>query len=310
MSSSDNDTSRIVPCPLCGCGEFQLRYPATTPRDGTLVPQDFRCTSHGLGRHGDIVRCIRCGMLYNQPQPDPRSLLDIYRDIEDPTYVLESGARELTFARSLGQLHRYRRPPGRLLDVGCYTGVFMEAAAAAGWDVDGAELSGWAASVARGRGLGAVYEAPLEQLQVADSSYQVLTLWDVIEHVPEPRPLIAAAYRLLEPGGVLAFSTHLVDSLAVAILGTRYPFFMDMHLVHFSRRTVRQLLTQQGFEVAAIRPHRRILRTRYLLEKLGHASGMAPVRMLLGWLGERSWLGRRHVAVGLLGLANIFARKP
>jgi len=115
--------------------------------------------------------------------------------------------------------------------------------------------------------------------------------------------------HLLKPGGIAAFSTHMTDSLAVRLMGKRYPFFMEMHVVHFSRAAVVRMLEDQGFELLKIRPHPRILRAGYFLEKLYHKVKIQPVHSLVKWLAGKQWISNRFIRVGLLGLVNIFARK-
>jgi 2-polyprenyl-3-methyl-5-hydroxy-6-metoxy-1,4-benzoquinol methylase len=302
-----------VKCPLCGADEFRLRYPANiaavVQSAGEIDPGLYRCTSHGLGQHGDIVRCQHCGMVYNNPQLDPGILIQAYEQVEDPLYLEESAAREQTFQRSLNQLHRFIQPPGKLLDVGCYTGVFMNVAAAAGWQAEGVELSSWAANIARKTGIGTIWQKPLQQLALPPESFDVITLWDVMEHLAHPVDLVKNVHHLLKPGGVLAFSTHMVDSGAARLLGSKYPFFMEMHVSHFSRTTAARLLNEQGFELLRIQSHPRILRTGYFLEKLSHKVKIPPARGLIKWLKTKNWISHRFIRIRFLGLVNIYARK-
>lgn len=304
-----------VNCPLCGADDYRLRYPATLSEatsqasSGEMNAHHYCCTCHDLSQHGDIVRCRQCGMVYNNPQPNPEALLQIYKKVEDPLYLEESEARERTFKCSLDQLHRFIRPPGRLLDVGCYTGVFMKTAAAEGWEVEGIELSSWAADIARKTGGGTVYETPLEQLSIPNERFDLITLWDVIEHLSHPSDMIKNVNRLLKPGGVVAFSTHMVDSLAVRLMGKRYPFFMEMHVAHFSKATAGRMLEAQGFDLLKIKAHPRILRAGYFLEKLYHKVKIQPFHRLIKWMAGKKRISDRFIRVGLLGLVNIFARK-
>ncbi|MCP5103392.1 MAG: class I SAM-dependent methyltransferase [bacterium] len=299
-----------VKCPLCGADDYRVRYPSRRARglggDKSKISMEyFRCTSHHLAEHGDIVKCNRCGMVYTNPQPDPGKLLNIYREVEDPLYLEETTARDHTFKRSLEQMHRFARPPGKLLDVGCYTGAFMETAKNAGWDVSGAELSNWAAEIAGQTGTGPVYQVPLNQLPVSPGSFDAVTFWDVMEHLSQPAAFLQDAARLLKPGGIIGFSTHMVDSGAVRLLGTRYPFFMDMHLVHFSRTTITRILEEQGYELLRIAPHHRILRSGYFLEKL--AVKMPAGGSFVRKLSKKKWVSQRFIRIGFLGLVNIFA---
>ena len=275
-----------------------------------MSPDDLRCTSHDLGRHGDIVRCSNCGMLFNHPLPNPESLHEVYREVRDPSYLRETGAREETYRRTLRQLHEYAEPSGSLLDVGCYTGVFLAMAKTAGWDTQGLELSSWAAEIARRQEIGEIHETPLEDFPVEPGSFRVVTMWDVVEHLPNPAEVFRSVHRCLQPGGVVGFSTHMTDSPAARVMGTRYPFFMEMHVVHFSRPTLRRLLAQEGFEILAFRRHLRILRVSYLLEKIRYSTPTRAARSVLEWLGSLPITSERTIAIGGTGLVNVFARKP
>ncbi|MCU0285377.1 MAG: class I SAM-dependent methyltransferase [Acidobacteria bacterium] len=306
-------TIAYVKCPLCGTDDYTVRYPATVSQSAKTFSKEeknkeyYRCTNHHLAEHDDIVRCNNCGMLYNNPQPQAEILVNIYQEVEDPLYQEETKAREYTFQHTLGLLHKAIRPPGRLLDVGCYTGTFMQVANASGWEVSGIELSHWAAGIAAKIDVGPVYEGPLGNLPLPGEYFDVITFWDVIEHLAQPVLFLQEVGRLLKPGGIVGFSTHMVDSWAVRILGKKYPFFMDMHLVHFSRATVKRLLAEQGYELIKISRHHRILRVGYFLEKL--AANMPIGKPFLRWLSKKKWLSDRFIRIKFLGLVNILARR-
>jgi len=304
-----------IKCPLCGANDYLLRFPATLPGWNStssaedINPDHFRCTNHNLGQHGDIVQCRQCQLIYNNPQPDPDSLFDVYKKVEDPLYLKEAAARERTFERSLDQLHRFIEFRGKLLDIGCYNGLFMKLATSAGWMTEGIELSTWAADQARKLGIGNIYKKPLELLKLPKNNFNAITMWDVIEHLSNPGAMLINVHSLLKPGGILAFSTHMVDSWAARLLGTRYPFFMEMHMVHFSKTTITRLLHKQGFQVLKIQPHPRILRVGYFLEKLSHKVKFSPVHLFLKWIKNNKRFSDKFIRVGFLGLVNIFAKK-
>jgi SAM-dependent methyltransferase len=298
-----------VKCPLCGTDDFKLRFAARRGSGEAAAAQRYCCTSPFLASYGDIVQCNRCRMLFSNPQPAPAEIYKRYREVVDPLYLEESAAREKTFARQLRRLQRFTAPPGRLLDVGCYTGVFLRLAAAAGWQVTGLELSAWAAAIARRAGVGAVVECELEKAGLEPGSFDVVTFWDVVEHLSDPLAVLRQVHGLLKPGGVVALSTHLVDSAAARLAGRRYPFFMDMHLAHFSRPTLKRLLRESGFAIVAWQRHRRVLHLGYLLERLASLLPGPALQRGCGWLARRPLLGGRFVAVGFMGLADVYARK-
>jgi SAM-dependent methyltransferase len=298
-----------VNCPLCGADDFKLRFAARRGPGESAAGQRYCCTSPFLASYGEIVQCRRCRMIFSNPRPLPGEINRRYREVVDPLYVEETPARERTFARQLRRLQRFAAPPGKLLDIGCYTGIFMRLAAAAGWKVTGLELSAWAAAIARRSGAGEVVERELDKAGLELEGFDAITLWDVVEHLGDPLAMLKQVHGLLKPGGIVALSTHRIDSAAARLAGRRYPFLMDMHLVHFSRPTLERLLHESGFAVLAWERHRRVLHLGYLLERLASLLPGPALRRGCGWLARRRSLGRRFVAVGFMGLADVYARK-
>jgi SAM-dependent methyltransferase len=250
-------------CWLCGGSRVALRFPGRG--QGLLDPRAFHCTSFGHRRHPAIWRCRDCRLLFQSPRPTEAELLAAYGAVEDPVYLAESQNRVLTFRRALRLLGE---PRGRrLLDVGAYVGLFVEVARDAGFEAEGLELSRWAAAEARRRGL-AVRNETVEERARSGARYDVVTLWDVLEHLADPRRDLGHARQLLRPGGRLVLSTLDAGSLVARALGSRWPWLMDMHLFYFDRRNLTRLLEGQGFRVLARRDYVHTVSAGYLLRKL------------------------------------------
>jgi predicted TPR repeat methyltransferase len=247
--------------------------------------------------------------VYANPRWEGKALLEAYQAVEDDTYVAEREGRELTFTRHLRALEKVVGPAAghRLLDVGAYIGVFVEVALAAGWDARGVEPSHWAVAVARQRGL-PVVQGTQQALQVAGERFDLITMWDVIEHVADPAAELACAYELLRPGGYIAVHTMDVESLAARLLGPRWPWLMDMHIHYFSRRTLTQMLQKQGFEVVWHGAQGRYLRLGYLASRLGGVN--AGVGRLAANLVWRLHLADVAVPVNFGDLFTAYARRP
>jgi SAM-dependent methyltransferase len=273
---------QYVACNLCGATETRLRFPSTLPADSLpQSPEAFRCTHSGYGRHYTIVQCSRCGLVYTNPRLNGADILDSYVAVEDPLYLQERDGRVLTFERHLRPLEKIKPPPGRLLDVGAYTGVFVEIACRHGWDAWGLEPSHWAVSEARRQGLNMI-EGTLGSVDLPEASYDVITLWDVIEHVTDPLAEVQRAHRLLKPGGLLVAHTMDVDSLFARLMGARWPWLMEMHIYFFSRRTLTALLETAGFKVIRAAPQGRYLRLGYFATRVGGLLGQSAGRALGG----------------------------
>ena len=263
-----------VACNLCGSNQTRLRFPSTVADD--VLPtavEAFRCTSPGYGRHHTIVQCKNCGLVYTNPRIDGSKILDSYEAVEDPLYLEERDGRVLTFERHLRPLEKVKAPPGKLLDVGAYTGVFVEIAAQHGWEAAGVEPSRWAVEQAREHGLHMI-EGTLATSGLADGALDVVTMWDVIEHVADPLGEMRQAQRLLKTGGLLVVHTMDIDSLFARVMGGRWPWLMEMHIYYFTRRTLKAMLEQAGFMVVRIEPQGRYLRLGYFATRIG---GFSPL---------------------------------
>ncbi|RLC90966.1 MAG: class I SAM-dependent methyltransferase [Chloroflexi bacterium] len=236
-------------------------------------------------------------------------MLDTYEAVEDTLYVEEREGRVLTFERHLKPLERLTGPPaGRsLLDVGCHTGVFVEIAARHGWDAWGVELSRWAVEQAQAQGLHVV-QGTLETADLPEAHFDVVTMWDVIEHLTDPHRALRQAYRLLKPGGLAVVHTIDIDSLFARLMGARWPWLMEMHIYYFSRRTLRAMLEKCGFQVLSDRPQGRYLRLGYLMNRVGAL--MPLVGRPAEWAVTRLGLRGVAVPVNLGDLFTAYARKP
>jgi 2-polyprenyl-3-methyl-5-hydroxy-6-metoxy-1,4-benzoquinol methylase len=231
----------------------------------------FRCTHSGYGIHPSILECEGCGLL-SSAHPDEEDLLEVYAAVEDPLYLQEEEGRLATFHRRLKRLEKQYRPPGRLLDVGAYTGALVAVSAQHGWSAVGVEPSRWAVSQAHVRGL-AVLEGTLASVPFEDESFDVVTMFDVIEHVFDPLSLLQSAARLLKPGGIVVVHTMDAGSLTARLMGSRWPWLMEMHLHYFTRRTLSRALEQSGFRVLEIFAEARVISAGYLATRLGALFG-------------------------------------
>jgi len=323
-------------CNLCGGGQFVLLCHGVR-RAGAADGGAFRCTSFEHGDYTNIVRCVTCSLVMQAPVDSPEQIEESYRSVSDPTYTREEQGRVRTFDRLLGEIEEITarlsagsdgqpclpRAGRRLLDVGCYTGVFLERARKRGWDVTGLEPSAWAAAIARRRGFPVLNRLLSEATRPCGGrtpddggpapcldaeTFDLLTAWDVIEHFVDPRADLATAAGLLKPGGLMALSTMDVESTFARLLGPRWPWLMHMHLYYFSPDTLRALLSRCGLEVVEVRRHRRIVSARYLLQKLAaQSAAFSPLLLLLARL---PLLGGIHVPVNLGDIINVYAEKP
>ena len=298
-----------VKCNLCGQDDWHVRFPSTMTTTDDLNVDVFRCTSPDYGSHSQIVQCNHCGLVYANPRWSDEELQTAYTVVEDKTYVDEREGREITFRKHLASLEKHTGPAnGRsLLDVGAYIGVFVEVASQAGWNASGIEPSTWAVSQAKSRGL-RIFQGTQDAAELQGHQFDVVTLWDVIEHVTNPAAELRKSYGLLKPGGWLAIHTMDTDSMIARLLGQRWPWLMDMHVYYFSQKTLAEMLQNCGFEIVWSGTQGRYLSLGYLATRLAgfnrHLGKLAA--MLIDFLQ----INEVTVPVNFGDLFTIYARRP
>jgi len=232
-----------VPCPLCGS------------LDARSVREEVD-TYFGKPVSVGIATCGGCGMRFTSPRISEVNKVYEARESVDPDYVrFHTEVKGPVFRRALKRLGNVKPPPGRLLDVGSGVGGFASVARSAGYDVVGVEPSAADARYAREHlGINVVSTA-FESAPLPAGSADVVTMWDVIEHVEDPRGFVKRAREILRDGGWLAMrfpgsAFHRLKALSAALRGRpRAPVHAPvMHLNFFSPATIRRLLVEEGFD--------------------------------------------------------------
>lgn len=233
------DALREVPsCMLCGSAE---RSPVF--REGPF----------------SVVRCRECRLVYVTPQVRPDALPEVYGESywrsESPSergyadYLADGPLYRRTFRRRMRLLQPYLPPRGRALDVGCAAGFFLEVLRERGWQVHGVEPSTTVARRAREEAGLDVHGGDLESAPFALGSFDLVSFWDVVEHLPDPAAVLRRGAALLREGGILVVETQNVESVFARLLGRRWHHYKHLeHLMHFGPATLDRLLRQAGLE--------------------------------------------------------------
>jgi SAM-dependent methyltransferase len=138
---------------------------------------------------------------------------------------------------------------GNLLDIGAAGGYLVKLASERGFDAQGVEISEHAVEIAQSVIPGKVQRGTLDKLQLEPSCLDVITLFDVLEHLAEPREALQRLSGWLKPGGVIAVTIPDVDSLSARLMGGAWPHYKLEHRFYPSRRGLRMMLGGAGLEV-------------------------------------------------------------
>lgn len=300
---------------------------------GALIHEGLSDRLFGAPGTWSTRRCrnARCGLAWLDPQPLPGEIGKLYRDYythgtEQEIATLDAGEQEAPpdvgayvskgpkkrIKELLGRamfwrrawldsdlMHLGSRPPGRLLDVGCGAGQYMKLVQAAGWDPVGIDFDEKAVAMARRRGLDARV-GDLREAAFPNSSFDAITMINVIEHLQEPAAVVAECRRILKPGGRLIMATPNIDASGHRIYGPDWRGLeIPRHLFLYSARTLKRIAVAAGFGRAEAFSQLRnapgalfmVNESRLIAERSGRAAPeVDPAVMnrrasLLGWLG-------------------------
>ena len=229
---------------------------------------------------GEYQRCPSCASLWLRPFPDDARLAQIYGagylerwGITGPDVLAEVRAmKEATYRAFLARVKRHRSG-GALLDVGCALGFLLGEARRAGYDPYGLDRNASAIEAARAELGERVAARDLDAAVFRGVEFSVVTLVDVLEHVPEPLALLAAVRARLAPGGVVALLLPNAASLTARAYGARWPHLAEEHLWLWTPAGLERLLARGGW---------RVLETRTGLRKSFTARYLASYRRALG----------------------------
>lgn len=280
---------------------------------GPGTPEPRRTLRLANGRW--LLQCPCCRLAWwDWPPFDPASLYDAsYFQSPaaahgyDDYAALEVGLCRTARARlrRIARCQAHRPVPPRLLEIGCGPGVFLDAAAAAGWEVHGIEVSAYAAELAGRRGH-PVQCAAIETLRLPVNAYDAVAMWDVIEHLRDPAAVLHASARALRPGGVLALSTGDVTSLCARLCGAHWHLFnLPEHLFFFSPAALRRLLAAAGMHVRLWTREVTWLPVTYLLERLRKSAASTWWRPAAR--SASRILGSRLLPATLLDVLGVYA---
>ena len=237
------------------------------------IPKDYlrlrncpNCNSNNFKKelnkdHLDIVKCNNCDLVYTNPIFDEEHYLEIYKATEYQEVVKDLGEKSHEYrVKRFGRervkaIERYltnKNSDVSLLDVGCSTGFFVEAANELEWDAKGIDLNPSAIDFGKSRGLN------LEQVELSKLSsknkYDVITLYDVLEHLVDPSDIIKQVRERLANDGLISMYVPNYDSASRVLMGKDAHFIWPSHhLTYFTIKTISDFLQKRSFEILEIK---------------------------------------------------------
>ena len=191
-----------------------------------------------------LCRCGRCGFVFARAIPTPEELERHYESYGRNDYLSPLTVKR--YEELLDSFEPYRRT-GRILDVGCGIGYFLEVAQRRGWSVHGTEYTDEAVKICRDKGI-EVFKGALDPADFG-VEFDVITSFEVLEHINNPRDELQRFMTLLRPGGLVYLTTPNFNSLLRYRLKAAFNVICyPEHLCYYAPRTLSRLFREAGFE--------------------------------------------------------------
>jgi 2-polyprenyl-3-methyl-5-hydroxy-6-metoxy-1,4-benzoquinol methylase len=240
----------LTNCPICRSENF----------DPFLYGKDYFLSGEAF----EIVRCCKCGFRFTNPRPEPDELGKYYASSD---YISHSDSKKGLFAKIYQIVRKYTLgrkyaliqkfcKKGKILDIGCATGQFLDYMKQRGWETIGIEPDENVRKLASSEfGLQVFPEQKLNDFP--ESTFNVITLWHVLEHVAELNNRVIQIKRLLKPDGTVIIAVPNSDSGDAKIYKAFWAGYdLPRHLYHFTKRDIKFLMERHGFTIVKIYPMR------------------------------------------------------
>lgn len=293
-------------CAICDTLENSSQILPANLDFKAFTPEVFSARRPPDRIHYRLVRCKSCGLIRSDPIGEPAAIENLYSRSAF-TYAEETSNLASTYGRYLRMLGRYGVKREALLEIGCGNGFFLEEALRQGYaEVRGVEPSEDAVSRAAPLAAGRIINEPMRPELFPPDSFSAVCLFQVLDHIMQPKQALSEILRLLKPGGMALCIVHNEAALSARILRGKSPIIDIEHTYLFSPPTLCRLFTLCGFTVQKLGS----VANHYSLSYLAR---LLPLRQalkerLLKLTDNRAM---RAIAVTLpLGNMYLIARKP
>lgn len=252
-------------CALCHSDDDGVEIYPSTLRDHAFTETVFSARRLPDRVHYRMVRCRTCGLVRSNPVASPERLDELYAG-SSFHYGDEVPGIRRTYGRYLRRLEKYGVRKGRLLEIGCGNGFFLQEALAQGFsDVRGVEPSGEAIALADPAIRDRIVHGVMRPGLFETEQFDVICMLQVFDHLANPGEVLDTCHKVLRPGGLMLCVNHNVEAASARLLGERSPIVDVEHTYLYSPSTMRDLLEQHHFAVQEVVPVLNSYSVRYLI---------------------------------------------
>lgn len=220
-----------------------------------ILCPDSRVTKQFTKGKFDIVKCGKCGLAFVSVLPSVAEIADYYNQHGKPTeeriktYLGLKSSRERRNARKLRLLENIQGHKGRLLDIGCGLGLFVKSASDRGWEAEGVDLDKDMIDYGRETLHVNLHNADLPDVKFPDNHFDAITMFNLLDHIREPKDFLKEVERILKPGGIIYLNVHDAEGWKAKKNGANWGAYCPPgHLYYYSHNALKVLLNEVGLK--------------------------------------------------------------
>lgn len=295
----------IIRCPVCGSNRFKIIKKPINKKINLRELKKIYLSSSNYRLIDQLVECFNCKFIYLNPRINSKFILSSYKNNPDKEFVKHNKLRLKTFRYNFSRIKKYlkikNKKKYRILDVGTGGGTFLIAMNQLGFAADGIEPNKWLVKkIKLGNKKLNVKAGTLSDI---NKKYDLICFWDVFEHITDLRETLLQCKKILNKQGNILINIPDHGSIARKILGFKWPFFLNVHLYYFEKKTISRLMKKFGFKYEKDLIHFQILPLKYILYRAGkifsffnYINNLIPNFLDIGFwynMGQRIYLFKK-----------------
>lgn len=260
-----------INCPICKSKNFKVLKKNNNPNISLKEIKKFYLSSSNNIMIDQLSKCTKCKFVYLNPRVNSKIVIESYKNNPDKEFVKHNKFRlksfEYNFKKIIKYLNIKKTNKYEILDVGTGGGTFLLAAKNLGFNAFGVEPNKWLVKYVKKRTKLNIINGTLKNIK--KKKYNLICFWDVFEHITDLNKTLSQCKKTLKKDGEILINIPDYGSFARKAFGYKWPFFLNVHLYYFNKKTLINLLGRHGFKYVKSLLHLQTLPIKYVLTRAG-----------------------------------------
>ena len=217
-----------------------------------------------------LVKCKKCSFQYLNPRVESKIIIESYENNIDEIHISQDKSRIKTFSKSLKKIIKIldikNKESKSFLDIGSASGACLKSIKNLGFQEEGYEPSRWMSEYGKKN-----YNVNINQGSISnviiDKKFDLISFWDVLEHVTDLNKTLKKVQTISKKNGILIINVPDIDSIACRVMQNNWPFFLNVHLYYFNKKTIKTLLKKYNFDLINSFSYLQYLELGYLCKR-------------------------------------------